>query len=207
MRLVVDTSVLAGELLRATGRQRLGDERLDLFLAEQMWNETRIELPRKIGTITPAHKPEPAEADHLVDVAIAAVDANPTELDEAVYAAAGDEARAKVPTRPDRLAGRRLRPPPQRRHLDQRQRLPRRRRSDLDDCVASAGNHAKAFLHSLQTAPAFRNSRRCVPKSPIRNPIGTMVTPAELSFHPWRHACRSLRPLPTAHPLTADVPY
>ena len=28
MRLVVDTSVLVGELLRATGRQRLGDERL-----------------------------------------------------------------------------------------------------------------------------------------------------------------------------------
>ena len=30
MRLVVDTSVLVGELLRATGRQRLGDDRLDL---------------------------------------------------------------------------------------------------------------------------------------------------------------------------------
>lgn len=110
MRLVVDTSALAGELLRATGRQRLGDERLDLFLAEQTWNETRIELPRKIGTITPAHKPEPAEADHLVDVAIAAVDASPTELDEAVYAAAETRQEQRCQRDPTGLAGRRLRP-------------------------------------------------------------------------------------------------
>lgn len=36
MRLVVDTSVLVGELLRASGRARLGDDRLELFLPEQM---------------------------------------------------------------------------------------------------------------------------------------------------------------------------
>lgn len=95
MRLVVDTSVLVGELLRATGRQRLGDERLDLFLAERMWNETKIEIPRRIGTFTRARDLEPAIIDHLVDMAIAAVDANLTVLDEAVYAAAEDEARAR----------------------------------------------------------------------------------------------------------------
>ncbi len=95
MRLVVDTSVLVGELLRATGRQRLGDERLDLFLAEQMWNETKIELPRRIGTFARARSLEPAVADHLVELAIAAVDANLTVLDEAIYAAAEDEARAR----------------------------------------------------------------------------------------------------------------
>lgn len=35
MRLLVDTSVLVGELLRTSGRSRLGDERLQLFLPEQ----------------------------------------------------------------------------------------------------------------------------------------------------------------------------
>ena len=49
MRLVVDTSVLVGELLRAGGRARLGDERLELFLPEHMWGETRVELPRRIA--------------------------------------------------------------------------------------------------------------------------------------------------------------
>jgi hypothetical protein len=42
MRLVVDTSVLVGELLRRTGRGRLGDERLELFLPEQMSAEAQV---------------------------------------------------------------------------------------------------------------------------------------------------------------------
>jgi hypothetical protein len=41
------TSLLAsvGELLRTSGRGRLADARLELLLPEQMWDETRIELP------------------------------------------------------------------------------------------------------------------------------------------------------------------
>jgi hypothetical protein len=39
MRLVVDTRVLVGELLRAAGRDRLSDQRLELFLPEQMAEE------------------------------------------------------------------------------------------------------------------------------------------------------------------------
>jgi predicted nucleic acid-binding protein len=100
MRLVLDTSVVVGELLRATGRQRLGDERLDLFLAEQKWNETQVEIPRRIGACARARGLEPAVADRLVELAIAAVDANLTVLDEAVYAAAEDEARARCPRDP-----------------------------------------------------------------------------------------------------------
>ena len=95
MRLVLDTSVLVGELLRATGRQRLGDDRLDLFLAEHMWNETTVEIPRRIRAFTRGRELEPAIVDRLIDMAIAAVDANLTVLDEAVYAAAEDEARAR----------------------------------------------------------------------------------------------------------------
>jgi hypothetical protein len=95
MRLVADTSVLVGELLRASGRQRLGDERLDLFLAEQMWNDTEVEIPRRVGTFARARGLTPAVADHLVETAIAAVDSNLSVLDEAVYAAAEDEAKAR----------------------------------------------------------------------------------------------------------------
>lgn len=42
MHLVVDTSVLVGELLRAKGRRRLEDDRRDLYLPEQMQIETGL---------------------------------------------------------------------------------------------------------------------------------------------------------------------
>ena len=58
--------MLVGELLRATGRQRLGDARLDLFLAEQMWNETKVEIPRRIGAFARARDLAPAVACALL---------------------------------------------------------------------------------------------------------------------------------------------
>ena len=48
MRLVVDTSVLVGELLPSSGRTRLGDERVELFMPERMAGELSVELPRRI---------------------------------------------------------------------------------------------------------------------------------------------------------------
>lgn len=54
MRLVVDTNVLVGELLRVAGRTRLGDKRIELFLPEQMWGESQVELPRRIAAVHPS---------------------------------------------------------------------------------------------------------------------------------------------------------
>ena len=76
MRLVVDTSVLVGELLRAAGRIRLGDERLELFLPEQMWGETQVELPRRITAFVRRRGLEPSLGDELATACLAAVDAN-----------------------------------------------------------------------------------------------------------------------------------
>jgi predicted nucleic acid-binding protein len=95
MRLVVDTSVLVGELLRRAGRDRLGDERLDLFLPEQMWGETQLELPRRISAVARRRGLEPALGDQLAAACLAAIDANVTVLESAVYAALEDEARAR----------------------------------------------------------------------------------------------------------------
>lgn len=95
MRLVVDTSVLVGELLRASGRGRLGDERLELYLPEQMWGETRIELPRRITAFVRRRGLDHSLGDDLVTATLAAVEANVAILDEAIYAALEDEARAR----------------------------------------------------------------------------------------------------------------
>lgn len=95
MRLVVDTSVLVGELLRAPGRNRLGDERLVLFLPEQMWGETRVELPRRITAFIRRRGLDPRLGDELAAACLAAVEANIVILDEGVYAALEEEARER----------------------------------------------------------------------------------------------------------------
>lgn len=95
MRLVVDTSVLVGELLRASGRDRLGDHRLELFLPERMWSEAKVEIPRRIGLFARRRGLDPALRDQLNASCLAAVEANITIIDEAIYGAIEDEARAR----------------------------------------------------------------------------------------------------------------
>jgi hypothetical protein len=95
MRLAVDTSVLVGELLRGRGREGLGDDRLELFVPEQMWVEAQVELPRRIGAFVRRRGIDPAVGDELSRLCLDAVEANVVVLDEAVYSALEDEARAR----------------------------------------------------------------------------------------------------------------
>ncbi len=95
MRLVVDTSVLVGELLRFAGRTRLGDERLELFLPQQMWGATQVELPRRIIAFVRRRGLEPRLGDELAAACVAAVEANIVTLDKGVYAALEKEARER----------------------------------------------------------------------------------------------------------------
>ena len=60
MNLVVDASVLVGELLRRRGRELLQNPELRLYAAEIVLNETRYELRRRIGLM--------ASQGRLVDV-------------------------------------------------------------------------------------------------------------------------------------------
>jgi predicted nucleic acid-binding protein len=96
MRLVVDTSVLVGELLRAAGRERLGDDRLELFLPEQMWVETQVELPRRIAAFTRRRQLDRTVGDALASACLEAVEANIVILDTAIYSPLEDEARART---------------------------------------------------------------------------------------------------------------
>lgn len=95
MRLVVDASMLVGELLRVAGRQRLGDERLELFIPEQVWNEVQHELPRRI-TVFARRRPIGREAaENLTRLCLAAIEANVAVVGEAVYSPLEDEARSR----------------------------------------------------------------------------------------------------------------
>lgn len=52
MRVVVDASVLVGELLRQRGRALLANKGLEVFGAEQVMSETRYEMRRRLGRMT-----------------------------------------------------------------------------------------------------------------------------------------------------------
>jgi predicted nucleic acid-binding protein len=51
MRLVVDASVLVGELLRSRGLELLAKPHLELYVAAHTWNETTHELPRRLDIL------------------------------------------------------------------------------------------------------------------------------------------------------------
>lgn len=95
MRLVVDTSVLVGELLRQKGRDRLGDDRLELFLPEQMWAEAQGELPRRVAAFVRRRNLGTDVGAEVPRLCLEAIEANLAVLDEAIYSALEDEARAR----------------------------------------------------------------------------------------------------------------
>ncbi|WP_419551793.1 PIN domain-containing protein [Candidatus Poriferisodalis sp.] len=101
MRLVVDTSVLVGELLRKAGRERLRDTRLNLFLPEQMWQETQWMLPVRIEQFSQQHGLSPATQHDLVTACLEAVMGNVEVVSEPIYMAREDEARARSVRDPD----------------------------------------------------------------------------------------------------------
>lgn len=101
MRLVVDTSVLVGELLRAKGRQRFEDDRLELFLPERMWFEAMVELPRRIAAFGRARRLGPEIVEELTSLSLGTIRAHVVVIEEAVYAAAEDEALARSRRDPD----------------------------------------------------------------------------------------------------------
>lgn len=95
MRLVVDTNVLVGDLLRSAGRRRLADERVDLFLPEQMWEEAKVELPRRVAAFARRCDLSDTSSGELLASLLEAIAANVAVIDEPVYAAYEAEARAR----------------------------------------------------------------------------------------------------------------
>ena len=95
MLLVVDTSVLVGDLLRTKGRERLNDHRLDLYFPEHMVGEVRVGLPRRIGAVAASAGLAAAERDDLLMLCLDAVDNNLAVVAAEVYAPFEEEALAR----------------------------------------------------------------------------------------------------------------
>jgi predicted nucleic acid-binding protein len=82
-------------LLRVKGRARLGDDRLELFPPERMWDEAQIELPRRMKAFVRRRHLEPGIGDELIRLCVESVQTNIVILDEAIYSADGAEARSR----------------------------------------------------------------------------------------------------------------
>lgn len=68
---------------------------MELFLPEQMWVEARVELPRRIAAFVRRRGLDPTVGEELSRLCLEAIEANVVVLDEAIYAAVEDEARAR----------------------------------------------------------------------------------------------------------------
>lgn len=101
MRLVVDTNVLVGDLLREAGRKRIANEHLELFIPEQQMEEATVEIPRRVEGFARRNGLSDEAADGLVEALLTAIAANVTVVDEAIYAGYEDEARARSARDPD----------------------------------------------------------------------------------------------------------
>lgn len=101
MRLAVDASVLVGELLRRRGRALVSDSRLELYIAEATYSETRHELLKRQRLLVQRAGLAPEVAAALVQdglgTAEAALTVAPSEWLEPFRA----EALERVPADPD----------------------------------------------------------------------------------------------------------
>lgn len=96
MRLVVDTSALVADLLRVQGRQRLADDRLELFIAEHTVAEVTHELPRRIAHFARRREIASKVAERLWNDCRDSIATNLSLVPEAAYAPLEPEARRRM---------------------------------------------------------------------------------------------------------------
>ncbi len=101
MRLVLDASALVADLLRASGRARLGDDRLELFIAEHTAREVEHEIPKRLAKLATHRRLDADLMTRLADDCQAAIDANLIRVTEPVYLPLETEARWRSARDPD----------------------------------------------------------------------------------------------------------
>lgn len=101
MNLVVDASVLVGEVLRARGLALLTHPELTLFQPEHAVGETRHELRRRGDGMVRSGRATPEEVAALLDNALALLEATVIHVPESDYRPREAEARPRIPRDPN----------------------------------------------------------------------------------------------------------
>ena len=101
MNLVVDASVLVGEVLRARGLALLTHPGLTLFQLAHAVSETRHELRRRGALMARGAPSDEATAQQLIENALALLDARVLHVAEGDYAYQEAAARPRIPRDPN----------------------------------------------------------------------------------------------------------
>ena len=101
MQLIVDASVLVGELLRKTGRERLRHPELELLIPEHTWSETQHEYRKRISHLSIHKSLLESESKALLEVGLGVVKAHVQIMPHAAYAPLEAEARWRIPRDPN----------------------------------------------------------------------------------------------------------
>lgn len=101
MKLVIDASVLVGELLRRRGLRLLTHPRLELFTSDVAWSETRHELEKRLGMRVRQGQVTQTEASRLQEIASAVCDDSLIVLPESDYGALLASALRRIPRDPN----------------------------------------------------------------------------------------------------------
>lgn len=98
IRLIVDASVLVGELLRVRGRALLTSASLDLAMTDVVWGEAQHELRRRLVAQVAAGRMLQETADDFLALAEQLVDAYIIVVPSQAYAVEEETARRRIPT-------------------------------------------------------------------------------------------------------------
>lgn len=95
MRLIVDTSVLVGELMRSRGRKSFANQLLDLYLPDILLTEAELVLPRRIEAFSRSRHLRKSEEAQIRKTCFETLDKHVTILEKSVYTLFENEARAR----------------------------------------------------------------------------------------------------------------
>lgn len=101
MRLVVDTNILVGELIRARGRELIARSQLELYMAEKAWDETNYELNKRIKKMSDKNILSATVAQNLLQDAITLAQARVTIIPHEIYSIYQTVAQKRIPRDPN----------------------------------------------------------------------------------------------------------
>lgn len=98
---MVDASTAVAEALRLRGLQLFQEDRLELYMAEAAWSETRHELAKRAGVIAERHGLSAFERDALLSATTETLSASLNVLPTEAYAPFEATARGRIPQDPN----------------------------------------------------------------------------------------------------------
>jgi predicted nucleic acid-binding protein len=101
MKLIVDASVLVGELSRRRGQELIRHPELTLYVAERALDETYYELTKRITAAVERGRYTKVTGEDILQSARQCLDNHITFVAGSVYARFESEARARIPRDPN----------------------------------------------------------------------------------------------------------